>query len=66
LVRRGLYFLFRLKRQLHLDARYEFLDLVVFAVLGALLLGCRLVCHAHSLPQAEETYYPSSVNFTSS
>jgi hypothetical protein len=43
---------FRAKRQLRLDALYEFLDLIVFAVLEALLLVCRLVCHARSFPQA--------------
>jgi hypothetical protein len=42
----------RAKRQLRLDALYAFLDLIVFAVLEALLLVCRLVCHARSFPQA--------------
>jgi hypothetical protein len=31
-----------------------FLNLIVFAVLKAWLLGHRLVCHAHSLPHAEQ------------
>jgi hypothetical protein len=39
-----------LKRQLRLDALYELLNLVVFAVLKELLL-IWLVCHADSLPQ---------------
>jgi hypothetical protein len=48
----GFAYRFRLKRQLHLDALYEFLDLTVFAALRALLQVCRLVWHAHILPQA--------------
>jgi hypothetical protein len=48
---------FRAKRQLRLDALYEFLDLIVFAVLEALLLVCRLVCHARSFPQAGRISY---------
>jgi hypothetical protein len=47
----------RAKRQLRLDALYEFLDLIVFAVLEALLLVCRLVCHARSFPQAGRISY---------
>jgi hypothetical protein len=47
----GFAYRFRLKRQLYLDALYQFLDLTVFAVQRALLLMCGLVCHAHSLPQ---------------
>ena len=43
---------FRLKSQFHFDALDQFLDLTIFAVLGALLLVCRLVCHPHCLPQA--------------
>lgn len=54
----GFAYRFRLKRQLRLDALYEFLDFKVFALLGALLLVCRLVCHAHSLPQAGRISYP--------
>jgi len=42
---------FRLKRQLCLDAQYEFLNLTVFMVLRALLLVCLLACHADSFPQ---------------
>ena len=40
----------RLKGQLRLNALYELLDLIVFAVLGELLLFCWLTYHMISLP----------------
>ena len=58
----GFAYRLRLKRQLHLDVFYEFLDLTVFAVLRALLLVSRLVCHAPSLPQAGRLGYPLEID----
>ena len=52
----------RLKCQFRFDTLYEFLNLVVFAVLRAQRSVCLLVRYAHSFPQVGRDWLAGAVN----